>query len=103
MYRLNFGMSVTMLAYLLKSALKLKLTQNEKNINYYYLSLINCDCYHRERVLNKFYFGRKNISLVARYGQQYSDLENLNQILAGKNMRRSLICIVIILREFHEP
>ena len=80
LHRLNFSMSITMLVYLLKSALKLKITQNEKNINYYYLSLINCDCYHRKRQSKKFYFGRKNISLVARYGKQYSDLENLNQI-----------------------
>lgn len=87
LYRVDFRLALLLLKSMLKSALTLRIKENEKTVYYYYLTLIHCKCYHREYKSPKFYFGKNNVSFVARAGNGFSDLENFNQLFGRKEYK----------------
>ena len=90
LFRLNLKLKVVYLKYIFNSIIK-RLNNEEQNIvNYYYLTLINTNSFHRQYKDCKFYFSDKTVSFVARAGAEFSDLESFNQIF-GRNEYKVIV------------
>ncbi|HVM87584.1 MAG TPA: FkbM family methyltransferase [Puia sp.] len=87
--RIPFTTSLKILFFYLKKRIKASTSENENLLNYYFLTLINCDCYSNKIDDVYFYFrNNRNIQFVARKNGS-SDLEVFNQVWGRKEYEKS--------------
>lgn len=78
--RLQSSLVLVLVRQLVKRIFRLSTSQYERDVYYYYLTLINCDCTHQSLEDGIVTMQRGGKRYRARFGGKHSDLECFNQI-----------------------